>query len=150
MTAFEGEIGRIVYRGYWDDRPNIEHGWYVEYRDGDGVVIDDSVKAWHPALPFSRDEAEAAEEVARRYASELGAAADDRDEIVAAWHEWARGVVLAAAEGVPVSRAYVIDLVRGEADAERAAVSLVIDELLEEGLLVERDGRLSASGEVAR
>lgn len=33
---------------YWDEQFGVKPGWYVELRDAEGTVEDDSMKVWFP------------------------------------------------------------------------------------------------------
>jgi hypothetical protein len=65
----KGKVRDINYNCYYDPVPE-NPGWYCEYRSG-SIVIDDSMKTWHPDMPRRRNAGKKAERIARAYARRL-------------------------------------------------------------------------------
>lgn len=63
--------GPITANFYYDDQDPDNAGWYAEYYDKDGTVIDDSMKVWHEEMPRRRDAKRKAERIVRRHLQHL-------------------------------------------------------------------------------
>jgi hypothetical protein len=60
-----------TYSLRYDTTDPSNPGWYAEYYNAEGDVIDDSVKIWHPDMPTDPEAREEAEEIAAEYAAGL-------------------------------------------------------------------------------